>query len=69
MPRTKKTTNQRKQAMTIEETKKPFKAAAERTLVSISADLHKKLKLLAAEMETSIYLLADKAIANYLEGQ
>lgn len=55
--------------MTTQETKKPFKAAPERTLVSISADLHRRLKVLSAQMETSIYMLTDEAIANYLEKQ
>jgi len=55
--------------MTKQETKIPFKAAPERTLVSIRADLHKRLKVLSAEMQTSIYMLADEAIANYLEKQ
>ncbi len=55
--------------MTIEDEQKAFKASPERTLVSISADLHKRLKVLSAEMQTSIYMLADEAIANYLEKQ
>jgi len=57
------------QSMTSEDEQKAFKASQERTLVSISAELHKKLKVMAVSTSTSIYVLADEAITKYLKGK